>query len=73
MMSFGIPERIFSDGGTQYRRKILEAVYEYLDIQGLKTTDFQPACKNQSERTVQTTKQMIKCHIEEDQDNWELI
>jgi hypothetical protein len=44
-----------------------------LDIQGLKTTAFHPECNGQSERTVQTTKHMIKIHIEDDQDNWDLI
>jgi hypothetical protein len=73
MMTFGIPESLLSDGGTQYRSKLLESVYEYLDIQGLKTTAFHPECNGQSERTVQTTKQMIKSHIEHDQDNWDLI
>jgi hypothetical protein len=44
MMTFGIPESLLSDGGTQYRSKLLESGYEYLDIHGLKTTAFHPEC-----------------------------
>ncbi len=38
MMKFGIPDSIRSDGGTQYRSILFEAVYEYLDITGLRKT-----------------------------------
>ena len=73
MMTFGIPDSILSDGGTQYRSKLLELVYEYLDINGLKTTPFHPQCNGQSERTVQTTKAMIRAHADANQSNWDLI
>ena len=69
MMTFGIPESILTDGGTQYRSKLLEAVYEYLDINGLKTTPFNPRCNGQSERTVQTAKGMIRSHVDNDPTN----
>jgi hypothetical protein len=73
MMRFGIPDSILSDGGTQYRSILLEAVYEYLDIKGLRTTPFHPECNGQSERTVQITKSMIRAHIVVNQSNWDLI
>ena len=73
MMTFGIPDSILSDGGTQYRSKLLELVYEYLDINGLKTTPYHPQCNGQSERTVQTTKAMIRAHADANQSNWDLI
>ena len=72
MMIFGIPESILADGGTQYQSKLLEAVYEYLDITGLKTTPFNPQCNGQSERTVQTAKSMMRAHIDDNQSNWDL-
>ncbi len=40
-------ETLLSDGGTQYRRILLEAVNEYLDINGLRTT-FHPQCNGTS-------------------------
>ena len=73
MMTFGIPESILSDGGTQYRSKLLEAVYEYLDINSLKTTPFHPQCNGQSERTVQTTKAMLRAHVDDNQTNWDVL
>ena len=72
-MIFGIPETLLSDGGTQYRSILLEAVYEYLDINGLKTTPFHPQCNGQSEKTVQTTKAMIRAHVDENQENWDIM
>ena len=40
MTIFQILETLLSDGGRQYRRILLESVYDYLDINGLKTTPF---------------------------------
>ena len=71
MMIFGIPESLLSDGGTQYRSKLLEAVYEY--INSLKTTSFHPQCNGQSERTVQTTKAMLRAHVDDNQTNWDVL
>jgi hypothetical protein len=73
MMTFGIPESILSDGGTKYWSKLLEEVYEYLDINGLRTTPFNPQCYGQSERTVEKAKKMIRAFIDLDQSNWDLI
>lgn len=69
---FGIPENILTDGGTQYRSKLLDLIYEYLDINPLKTTARHPECNGQSERTVQTIKAMIRAHIDNDQENWDI-
>ncbi len=68
MMKFGILESLFSDGGTQYRSKLIESVYGYLDIQGLKFNSFSSRMQ-----WSKWFKQMIKSHIEDDQDNWDLI
>jgi hypothetical protein len=70
--TYGIPESILSDGGTNYQSKLLDLVYEYLDIRRLKTTPFHPQCDGQSERTVQTLKNMIKAHVDCDQMTWDL-
>ncbi|CAF0928721.1 unnamed protein product [Brachionus calyciflorus] len=68
----GIPEQILSDGGKQFQSKLIDLVYEYLDISRLKTTLFQPQCDGQSERTIQTIKNMIKANIDVDQKNSDL-
>ena len=62
---YGIPEGILSDQGSQYQSKLLDLVYDHLDIKRLKTTPFHPQCDGQSERTVQTLKNMIKCYVDE--------
>lgn len=48
----GIPDGILTDQGTQFQLKLLDLVYEYLDIKRLKTTPFHPQCDGQSEKTV---------------------
>jgi hypothetical protein len=53
IMTFGISESILTDGGTNYRSSLMEAVYEYLDIKCLRTTPFHPQCNGLSEKTVQ--------------------
>ena len=68
---FGIPESILADGGKQYQSKLLDLVYEYLDIRGLKTTPFNPRCNGLSEKSVQTSKNMIKAHVNDEQSDWD--
>ena len=68
---FGIPESILADGGKQYQSKLLDLVYEYLDIRGLKTTPFNPRCNGLSEKSVQTSKNMMKVHVNDEQSDWD--
>ena len=70
--TFGIPETILADGGKQYQSKLMELIYEYLDIRAFKTTAFHPSGNGLSERNVQTTKNMIKAHVDEEQGDWDL-
>lgn len=60
-----------SDGGKNYQSKLLELVYEYLDIQKLKTTPYHPQCDGQSERSIRTLKKMISAFIDMDQITWD--
>ena len=69
---FGIPESILAVGGKQYQSKLLDLVYEYLDIRGLKTTPCNPRCNGLSERSVQTSKNMIKTNIHDEQNDWDV-
>ena len=73
IMIFWIPETRLPDGGTQYRIILLEAVYEYLDINGLKTFSFHPQCNGQSEKTVRTAKAMIRTHVDDKQEDGDLM
>jgi hypothetical protein len=73
IMTFGIPESILTDGGTNYRSSLMEAVYEYMDIKCLRTTPFHPQCNGLSEKTVQTTKAMIRACVDDNQTNWDQL
>ena len=70
--TLGIPETILADGGKQYQSRLLELVFEYLDIRALKTTPFHPSCNELSERTVQTSKGMIRAQEDDEQVDWNL-
>jgi len=52
--------------------KLFDLVYDHLDIKRLKTTPYHPQCDGQSEVTVKLLKNIIKCYIHEDQENWDL-
>ncbi|CAF1034793.1 unnamed protein product, partial [Brachionus calyciflorus] len=64
---FGFPESVLSDQGTQFQSKLMDLIYE----KRLKTTPYHPQCDGQSERTVQTVKNMIKSHIDDNQIKWD--
>ena len=71
--TFSIPESILTDGDKQYQSKLLDLVYEYLDIRGLKITPFNPRCNGLSERSVQTSKNVINANIDDEQSDWDMI
>jgi hypothetical protein len=68
---YGIPETILTDGGKNYQSKVLDMVYEHLDIKRCKTTPFHPQADGQSERMIRTMKSMIKSYVDENQTNWD--
>jgi hypothetical protein len=72
-LSYGIPESILTDQGTNFMSELLDEIYMLLDIQKLKTTAYHPECDGQSERNVQTMKEMIKHFIEKDQKNRDIL
>ncbi|CAF0975241.1 unnamed protein product [Brachionus calyciflorus] len=68
---FGIPEFVLSDRGKNFQSKLLELIYENLDIKQLRTTSYHPACDGQSERFIQTLKNMLKSHVSKSQLDWD--
>jgi hypothetical protein len=70
--TFGIPERLLSDRGTEFRSKLWDALCELLDIERVNTTPWHPQGDGQSEKMVQQIKKMIRAHVDEDQENWDL-
>ena len=69
---FGIPERILSDRGKEFRSKLIEVISSILDIERINTTPELPQCDVQSEKSVQQIKKMIRAYCDENQDSWDL-
>ena len=69
---FGIPERILSDRGKEFRSKIWDSICELLDIDRVNTTPWHPQGDGQSKKSVQQIKKMIQAHVDEDQEIWDL-
>ena len=70
--TFGIPEKFLSDKGKEFRSRVLEDLCSLLDIQRLNTTPGHPQCDGQSEKNVQQVKKMIRAHVADDQENWDM-
>ena len=69
---FGIPEKLLSDRGKEFRSKLMEALCILLDVERLNTTPGHPECDGQIEKAVQQMKKMIRAHVAEDQEDWGL-
>jgi transposase InsO family protein len=70
--TFGIPERVLSDRGKQFRSKLWDAMCELLDVERVNTTPWHPEGDGQSEKSVQQIKKMIRAHVDADQENWDV-
>ncbi|CAF1005522.1 unnamed protein product, partial [Brachionus calyciflorus] len=68
---FGIPRAFLSDQGKNYQAQLLQELWELLDIRRLRTSRFHPECDGLSERLNRTLKRMIKCFINDNDDNWD--
>jgi len=69
---FGVPERVLSDKGKEFRSQVWDSMCELLDIERLTTTPGHPECDGQAEKAVQQVKKMIRTHVDENQDNWDV-
>ena len=50
----------------------MEAICSALDVERINTTPGHPQCDGQTEKSVQQVKKMIRAHVAEDQENWDL-
>ena len=69
---FGIPEKILSDQGKEHKSAVWDSICNLLDIEKLHTTAYHPQCDGQSEKAVQQIKKMIRAHVDEQQDDWDI-
>ena len=67
----GIPDQIITDQGTNLQAELLNEIYDMLDIHKTRTSPYNPRADGQSEKFVQTIKQMISAYVEENHKNWD--
>ena len=68
---YGLPGAILSDQAKNYQSKLLEELWELLDIKRLRTTPFNPRCDGLSERVNRVMKRMITCYVNKTHDDWD--
>ena len=66
----GIPESILTDQGTNYQSRLIEELYELLDIKRLRTTPYHPQTDGITERFNRTMKQTLTAYVEKSGENW---
>ena len=68
---FGCPIQIFTDQGKNFDGQLFASLCQLLDVSKLRTTPYHPAANGQIERYNRTIMQMIRCHLKENQRNWD--
>ena len=72
-MTFGIPEAILTDQGTNFTSQVVESLWEMLDVHTLRTTAYHPQADGITERFNRTIKDMLAQFVDQDtQNDWDL-
>lgn len=66
----GLPEQIISDRGPQFIAKFWRRLFELLQVTCSLSSAHHPQTDGQSERTIQTLEQYLRCFINYQQDDW---
>ena len=71
-LTFGIPESVLTDQGTNFTIQVIESLWERLDLHTLRTTAYHPQTDGITERFNLTTKAMRTQYVhEQKQDDWD--
>ena len=70
--AYGLCTNLLSDQGKNFQSTVLKQVLLALDIHQLRTTPYHPECDGLSERFIRTLKAMLRCHIDTNQNDWDL-
>ena len=71
-LTFGIPESVLTDQGSNFTSQVIESLWERLDVHTLRTTAYHPQPDGITERINRTIKTMLTQFIhEQKQDNWD--
>jgi hypothetical protein len=68
---FGLPEKILSDNGPNFRSNLFQAVCRRLGIQKVYTTPYHPQTNGQVERFNRTVVQYLSMYVSSSQDDWD--
>ena len=72
-LTFGIPEAVLTDRGTNFTSQVIESLWERLDVHTLRTTAYHPQADGITERFNRTIKTMLAQFVEQEkQDDWDL-
>ena len=71
-LTFGIPESVLTDQGTNFTSQVIESLWEPLDVHTLRTTAYHPQTDGITERFNRTIKTMLTQFVNnQKQDNWD--
>ncbi|KII64900.1 Transposon Ty3-I Gag-Pol polyprotein [Thelohanellus kitauei] len=69
---FGVPVQVHSDQGTQFESTLFHHLCMWLGIKKTKTTPYHPMGNGQVERANKTIKEMLRHHVNEWKNDWDL-
>jgi hypothetical protein len=68
---YGTPSSICSDLGVNFEAELFKYLCELLKIKKLRSTAYHPQTNGEVERVNRTLKQLLKCYVNEQQNNWD--
>jgi transposase InsO family protein len=68
---FGVPKKLLTDNGTNFRSTLMKEVLRLLGVHKLWTTPYHPQCDGMVERWNRTACDMISKYVDVQQRNWD--
>lgn len=72
-LTFGFPQRLLSDRGTQFLSEIISELLRLLKIKKVNTSGYHPSCNGQSERTNQIVLNLLSKFSYEEPNRWDIF
>lgn len=68
---YSVPKEVLTDQGSNFQSILFRELCDYLGVKKLRTTAWNPRCNGEVERVNSTLGEMLRCHVEEKQDDWD--